>query len=242
VQHVFSEFTQSLAKYAAYVPRQLSAILAFVYLFTLFVCLCVVSALTEPADYKTDAWIIIFASLVTILVGLAAHEYPHKVLSVTAVVLALFTMPMGASLIHIIYGEHKTCAKLYNNVAAMSSLSQRLDELGGVSGSVVSADLLNADATQQVSTYSMLCMGLKYGMAWRNAHLAILYAISSISIIGSLSVIAITLLNYPGARQWVEHMSYATMHLLHNAEGHLQSAFAAGVHALRHHQSHIKKL
>jgi hypothetical protein len=144
----FSPFVQALAKYRPYIKKEIPYILTFVYIFAVFVCMCVIFSMSLPPEYIVYAICSIILTVATALLTLCAHAHPIEELSYCVFVCALFALTSSSALIRTIYGEHITCSKLYDNDAASSALSDRLDELGSASGSVVSASLLNAEASQ----------------------------------------------------------------------------------------------
>lgn len=226
---------QSLARYEPFIRREISYILVAIYTLVLWVCFIVIYAQTKPPPFFVYAVISIFLTIATTLCGLAAHEHPHRVLTVTTVVFAMFTLVSSASMMHIIYGEHEVCSKLYENDAALQALSSLADEQAGT-GQAISTHVIGASVQQQISYYSMLCMGISYSMAWRNSHLAIVYFVGVISIMGSLTAIAVTLVNFRDAEAWVTKHGIALAHLIQAGEKGVQLALTK--HGFLHHHNH----
>ena len=154
----FSTFVHALARYKPYVREEIPQILTFVFIFVVFVCWCVICSLSLPPEYFVYAFISALLTVITSLLALAAHVHAIKELSYATWVFALFALASSATLIRILHGEHNTCAKLYDNEAAAAALSDRLDELGSATGSVVSASLLDAEASQVFMSCHSICL------------------------------------------------------------------------------------
>jgi hypothetical protein len=229
---------ESLAYYKPFIRREISYILVGIYSLVLWICFIVIYAQSKPPPYFVYAVAAIILTLATILCGLAAHEHPHRVLTAATIIFAMFSLVSSASMIHIIYGEHEICGKLYENDAALLALSNLADEQAGT-GQAISSHVIGASVQQQISYYSMLCMGISYSTAWRNSHLAIVYFIGIISIMGSLTAIAVTLINFRDAEIWVKKHSVVLTHLIHVGEKGIQAALEKhGLHFHLPHKAH----
>ena len=153
----FSQFVHALAKYKPFVHEKIPQILGGIYIAIAFICTLVAFAVSEPPDYIAYAVFAATFTALTSLSGIAAHLYPYEIVSVSAGVFAGFSLLFAGGLLRIIVGEYNTCGKLYDNEAATAALFDRLDELGSASGSVVSASLLSAEASQVPLSYTNSC-------------------------------------------------------------------------------------
>lgn len=97
--------------------------------------------------------------------------------------------------------------------------------------------MLTALLPQQISHYSMLCMGLRYSDGWYRMHMTTLIALFSVTILSSLTTIVVTLMNIKGAQAWLEAHEHALMHLFHTAGSTLETKIR-GLGSFIHHHTH----
>jgi len=221
----FSDYVHGLAKYEPAVKANFAYILACVYSAILYICMCVIYSHGAPPDYKEDALFSISMTFISIVSCLVIHEHPSITATFAAVASSLFSGTTSCQMIRTIVGEHVTCAKLYKNLPALDALTSRLEELGSA-GSVVSVDLLSAEATETISHYSGLCLKLHAGDGgWYTAHMAVLYVLAILCILQALGTIAFTIYNHPGARRWIAEHTHALMHIMSEKEHAIKSSF-----------------
>lgn len=221
----FSSYVRGLAKYEPAIKAQYAYILAYIYVSILIVCVCVIYVQGVPPGYKDDALFSVYATLTSIYACLAIHEHPSKAATFVALVSSSFSLASCFQNFRVISEEANKCEKLYKNLPALDALSSRLDELGSA-GSVVSVDLLSAEATQTISHYAGLCMKLHTGdSAWYTAHLAVLWAIGILCVIQSFGTYGFTLYNNPGARRWIKEHAHALMHLMEKGEHQIKMSW-----------------
>jgi hypothetical protein len=236
----FSDYVHGLAKYEPAIKARFAYILACVYTFMLYVCMCVIYSHDTPPDYKDDALFSTVLTIVSIVACLVIHEHPSDAATFTAVAASFFSGTTSIQMFRTIYGEHKTCSKLYKNLPALDALSSRLDELSSA-GSVVSVDLLSAEATETISHYSGLCLKLHAGDgAWYTAHMAVLYVVGILCVVQALGTIAFTIYNNPGARKWLMEHTHALMHLMSEKEVAIKAGIEKAGKAIAREAKHLK--
>lgn len=215
----FSDYVHGLAKYEPAVKAHFAYILACSYTVILYICMCIIYAkLDTPPDYKDDAMSSIKFSFISIVACLVIHEHPSNAATFAAVASSIFAGTTSIQMFRTLHGEYNTCSKLYKNLPALDALTSRLDELGSA-GSVVSVDLLSAEATETISHYSGLCMKLHLGDGgWYTTHVAVLWVLGILCVVQALGTLAFTVYNHPGARKWIMEHTHALMHLMSEKE------------------------
>lgn len=221
----FSAYVHRLAKYEPAIKAQYAYILAYIYSGVLLVCVGVTYYHGVPPGYKNDALFSVYATLTSIYACLVIHEHPSKAATFVSLVSSTFSLASSIQMFRVIVAEANECDKLYKNLPALDALSSRLDELGSA-GSVVSVDLLSAEATETISHYAGLCMKLHTGdTAWYTAHIAVLWVIGLLCIFQSFGTYGFTLYNSPGARRWISEHTHALMHLMEKGEHQIKASW-----------------
>jgi hypothetical protein len=209
----FNSYIHALAKYEPAIKASYVTVLSAIFAFVLWVCLLVMYAHDLPPGYKEDALFSIVMTLISVAVGFVLHDHPSGKGEAVACVASFFSASSCFQMFRAIYGEMHTCSKLYKNLPALDALSSRLDELGSA-GSVVSVDLLSAEATETISHYSGLCLKLHAGDgAWYTAHMAVLWVIGITCVLQFFTTVGFTVYNSPGAMRWLREHAHATMHM-----------------------------